>query len=172
MYPFASLWGVSWLDCYCMVYFARCGGCLSCCSTTVYVTFFVFWLVSWLCFCCFTIQTQPADFVMNRLAWLAFTLTFILLLFSWVETVHTRYPPPSEKFIPSIKWTMLIVAIGLTVFLVVLMIIWGVTSPTQREGNPVYEVNIIFMVCVQALLSLAFLIYGSIMLWRVNGLAL
>lgn len=107
----------------------------------------------------------------NRLAWLCFTITFLLLLFSWMEMVHAKYPPPSDRFLPGIKWTLIILAVTMSLFVLILIIVWAVTSSSAavREGNVAYEINIIFMVAVQALLSLGFLAYGSVMLYRIGA---
>lgn len=121
-----------------------------------------------------------ADSIFNRLSWIAFVLTYMLLVFGWIETVHLKYPPPSDNFIPILKWIMLGIAAALFLLQMITLIVHLATRPpplpagtTAPPGGPsaitaAYDANIwIFNVFLLAT-SVAFLLYGIILIVRLN----
>jgi hypothetical protein len=116
-----------------------------------------------------------ADSVFNRLTWISFVLTYMLLVFGWIETVHLKYPPPSEGFVPVLKWIMIGVAAALFLTQMITLIAY-LSSRDSTGGLPVagtpartaYDANIwIFNIFLLAI-SLAFLVYGFVLLIRLN----
>jgi uncharacterized membrane protein len=112
-----------------------------------------------------------ADSVFNRLTWILFVLTFMVLVFGWIETIHVKYPAPTESFVPVVKWVMLGIAIALFLTQLITLIVYLVTraSANVPPGTyAAYNANIwIFTVFLLAL-SLAFLIYGIVLLRNLN----
>ncbi len=64
-----------------------------------------------------------AAFVANRLVWLIQILTFLLLLAGWMEAVHSKYPPPSDRFVTGAKVMLIIVSVLVSLMTLILIII-------------------------------------------------
>ena len=113
-----------------------------------------------------------ADSVFNRLAWVLFILTYMLLVFGWIETIHIKYPAPSDTFVPAVKWILVGLGSFFFLFQAITLIVYFTTRVLDSNGfyppNPPYDANIwIFNVFLFAL-SLAFLVYGIFLLTRLN----
>lgn len=96
-------------------------------------------------------------------------------------------PPPSERFVPAVKWTFILLSIAIIIFQVVTIVLYLVyrNNPTYKTiATNAYEgsfcsllfgsisrkrkANIWCYVAIQVLTSLAFLIYGVILLVRLT----
>lgn len=122
----------------------------------------------------FTQSNYTARYIINRLAWTFFTITFLLLLFGWIEAVHSRYPPPTEKFVPVIGIILAVTAGVVVVFTIIVLILafalyGGVLSGGSAAGTPLYDAHVIFVAVLQAVVSLGFLVYGIILLARMSS---
>ncbi len=118
--------------------------------------------------------TSLADPLFNRLTWISFVLTYMLLVFGWIETVHLKYPPPSENFVPILKWIMIAVAVVLFLTQMITLIVYlstrvdGMPPPSGTTARAAYDANIwIFNVFLLAV-SISFLVYGLVLLIRLN----
>lgn len=114
-----------------------------------------------------------ADSIFNRLTWLVFTLTFLLLVFGWIETVHIKYPAPVDKFVPVVKWVFIILSIAIGLMMIITTIIWlvGRVGHQQMPASfyPAYNSNIYIFALVQLIVSALFLVYGLILVFRLRS---
>jgi hypothetical protein len=115
-----------------------------------------------------------AAYIINRLAWAFSTLTFILLLAGWMEAVHSKYPPPSDRFVTGVKVALIIVSILIMVVTLVVLIIAFTLCATASQGvyantcTPIYNGHILTIAGFQVVIALGFLIYGIILLVRIR----
>lgn len=122
-------------------------------------------LALWLSF----VSGEPgsyATFVFNRLTWISFFLTFMVLVFGWIESVHSKYPPPSDRFRPVFMWTMVIVgsfAVAAQVVTMICALVFGGKSSRVADDAAIWTFNAFLI-----LLSLAFLGYGSALLYKLK----
>lgn len=110
-----------------------------------------------------------ADVIFNRLTWVTFTLTFLLLLFGWIETVHIKYPPPVDSFVPIVKWVFIGISVALVIMVFVTVGVWiGQGMSSTGDARTAYDANIYIFLAIQILVSFGFLIYGIILLVRLH----
>jgi hypothetical protein len=116
-----------------------------------------------------------ADSVFNRLTWVSFVLTYMLLVFGWIETIHIKYPAPSDKFVPVIRWGMIIFGGSLFLLQSITLIVYFVTRVPRQDGSfpasesgAAYQANIWIFNVFNLLLSAAFLFYGIWLMRRLN----
>lgn len=114
----------------------------------------------------FTRTSFNGQYVINRLVWMLFSITFLVLLFGWIESVHATTPPPSEKFVPVVQVALVVASCVVGLFiLIVIILAFTLYASTPSDGNAVYDANILFVASLQAVVALLFLIYG-LLLWR------
>jgi len=100
-----------------------------------------------------------ADTVFNRLSWIFFVLTCLLLIFGWIEAIHMKYPAPSDKFIPIVKWAFIVLAIGVTLLQIVTMSVYLAVRGSSRERPEqyaAYSANILIFCILLLGIRLAF----------------
>jgi hypothetical protein len=101
--------------------------------------------------------------VFNRLTWISFLLTYMLLVFGWIETVHSKYPPPSDRFRPVFKWTMVVIGGVAVASQVSTLICYLVLNARKIDEAGIWIFNAFLI-----LLSVAFLVYGSVLLGKLT----
>jgi len=102
--------------------------------------------------------------VFQHFSWITFFLTYLLLVFTWIETVHSKYPPPSDRFRPVFVWSMVVVGVVFSALQLGLFVPY-VTGAFQNDDAAVWA-----YVAFTILLTLAFLVYGILLLRQVHAL--
>jgi len=135
----------------------------SCIQPSLPKIFYVFIMISllgryvWLTYHIYD-SSSDLTFILNRVAFLTFFTAFTLVLFHWAERVHKNYVT-SDKFLPKLGWIFAIVNAILYIIQIVLLTLF-LTGSKQREGSPIYELNIELVVSLSLLLSFGFIAYG------------
>eukprot|EP01114_Cavostelium_apophysatum_P001168 TRINITY_DN10994_c0_g1_i1.p2 TRINITY_DN10994_c0_g1~~TRINITY_DN10994_c0_g1_i1.p2 ORF type:complete len:284 (+),score=19.82 TRINITY_DN10994_c0_g1_i1:1106-1957(+) len=131
----------------------------------VLITIFVFARIAWMVLhvLLYSDNTDNATFVLNRFALLIFISCFSLILFYWAERFHKNYYE-TKKFLPKLGWAFIGTNIVIYVSHIIIVILFF-TFDTKREGNPLYDINILVDVAIAAIFSAGFMIYG-ILLFR------
>jgi len=65
----------------------------------------------------------------------------------------------SKTFLPKLGWIFILINVVLYIFQIIMMGLW-IASDEIKEGNPLYEINIVADVLLSAAISLGFFIYG------------
>jgi len=99
-----------------------------------------------------------ATFILNRVAVITLLTGFTLILFYWAERFHKNYYD-TKGFLPLLGGVFVFVNTALYAFQIVIIVLW-VFSNEVKEGNPLYEANIVTDVALSAAISLGFFIYG------------
>jgi len=87
---------------------------------------------------------------------------FTLVVFYWAETFHKNYYE-SSGFLPRLGMGFLALNVIVYTYQIIMLVLWDVKAHEEREGNVIYELNIVLDVAISALLSLGFLLYGILM---------
>jgi THH1/TOM1/TOM3 domain len=109
-------------------------------------------------------ERSTATFVLNRFAFVLFFTAFCLVVFYWAEQYHKRYVE-TQAFLPQLGWTFILVNIAVYALQVVILIWYLTTSDdtASREGNVLYEANIVADVGLSAAVSIGFFVYGLLL---------
>lgn len=109
-------------------------------------------------------ERSSATFVLNRLAFVLYFTSFCLVVFYWAEQYHKSYVE-TQNFMPQLGLTFILVNAAVYVLQVVFVVLYlresGDTS--KREGDVLYEANIVVDVGLSAAVSIGFLVYGGLL---------
>lgn len=108
-----------------------------------------------------TDEESPVTFVLNRLAFCLYFTSFLLVLFYWMETYHRNYIDVDGvgAFLPRLRWVFVVTVVAIYIFQLAILILF-LASGEERDGDPIYDANIIADACLFLLYALLFLIYG------------
>lgn len=109
--------------------------------------------------------SNTADFALNRVAFCLFVSSFSLVVFLWAEQYHKTYIGRAEEkgALPRAKWAFIGCNAAVYIFQVVMIILWAVSPGEKREGDLLYDWNVVIIVAINFILAVAFGLYG----WRV-----
>jgi len=119
--------------------------------------------ISWFWFLVVTDGQTADDFILNRVALLAFFSAFTLVLFSWIESLsYASSASESRRFLPNMRWKYFVINAVVYAFFISTMITFFVThgNPAQGEKNMAYQVSIVAMAVLNLCIGMAFVIYG------------
>ncbi|PRP75305.1 hypothetical protein PROFUN_05616 [Planoprotostelium fungivorum] len=114
--------------------------------------------IIWLIARCWT-DYESVTFVLNRVALALFLTAFTLVIFYWAERFHKSYFE-SGQFLPKVGGIFVVVNITMYITQIVFVSLYLSHSEGGREGNIMYELNIIGDIVLTVLVSAGFFIYG------------
>lgn len=106
---------------------------------------------------------EDPEFVVNRVAGLAFLTVFTSILFAWVEEIHSgSFSARADytRFLTKAAWGYLLLNLLVWAFQIVVIGILVAEPLRQRSDDPLLLANTLTMVSIYLLLALAFLLYG------------
>jgi hypothetical protein len=115
------------------------------------------------------VGAKSAAYVLNRLAWMLSAMSFLVLLFGWIESVHSRYPISPSTFTKVFKIVLLVsVAVLVLLFIILVSLAFTICEKSIYDDTcrTLYNTHILFQASLQALLAIAFLIYGLLLIKR------
>jgi len=125
-----------------------------------FLLFFLFFRIGWLVVLLLD-DTGLTDFVLNRLAMLAFFTAFSIILYSWIDALAaSRLSSP--KVLTNIWRIFLFLNVVLYTLFIASLIMY-IKSPSysqHRESDPFYNANILLIAGINFLGSLMFFVYG------------
>jgi len=133
-----------------------------------FLTLFVTARIVWLTLHTFYASQDLATFILNRFSLVFFFTSFTLILLYWAESFHKNYYE-TKAFLPRLGWIFFISNFVLYVYQFVIIILFAFGSE-DREGNPVYEANIVSDIALSAVISVGFFIYGILLFTRVKNM--
>jgi len=128
----------------------------------IFLTLFVSVRIVWLCLHLFR-GDDNVVFTLNRCALLFFLTAFTLVVFYWAEQFHKNYYE-TESFLPQLGLAFFVTNLIIYVFQIIVLILWFVLG-TEREGNPLYEANIVTDVVVSTGVCVGFFVYGLLLFY-------
>jgi len=144
----------------------RTGSCFRVSVQTVFHCFlFSFLCVRWVWLALRTFyQTDdesPVTFILNRIAFCLYFTSFLLVLFYWMETYHRNYIDVDGvgAFLPRLRWVFVVTVVAIYIFQMAILILF-LASGEERDGDPIYDANIIADACLFLIYAILFLVYG------------
>jgi hypothetical protein len=107
-------------------------------------------------------ESDVATFILNRTCFCLYFTSFLLVLFYWMEIYHRNYidiEGVGGRFLPRLRWLFVLTVFVIYLFQGVILIIF-LASSDKREGDPIYDANIITDACITLVVSILFLLYG------------
>jgi len=116
---------------------------------------------AWLGIRSFQDEEDPVTFILNRMAFCLYFTSFLLVLFYWMETYHRNYIDMEGvgAFLPRLRWVFVVTVVAIYLFQLAIMILY-LASGEEREGNPIYDANIIADASLFLVYAILFLLYG------------
>jgi len=108
-----------------------------------------------------TSDESPVTFILNRFAFCLYFTSFLLVLFYWMETYHRNYIDVDGvgAFLPRLRWVFLVTVVAIYIFQFAILVLF-LASGEERDGDPIYDANIIADACLFLIYAVLFLIYG------------
>eukprot|EP01127_Copromyxa_protea_P018165 TRINITY_DN5646_c0_g1_i1.p1 TRINITY_DN5646_c0_g1~~TRINITY_DN5646_c0_g1_i1.p1 ORF type:complete len:331 (-),score=33.99 TRINITY_DN5646_c0_g1_i1:106-1098(-) len=104
---------------------------------------------------------DDATFILSRIAFAFYFSTFTLVVFFWAERAQKRYYGQASIFVHRIGMVFWVVNFAVWSFQITVLVLFVRQGKSpEREGNMLYEANIMLDIVLTMLISFGFLIFG------------
>ncbi|KAJ3447503.1 tobamovirus multiplication protein 1-like isoform x1 [Anaeramoeba flamelloides] len=106
------------------------------------------------------------EFTMNRFAILSFFASFTLLVFFWAEMAHGLLRSNTMIRLSTLRLPFYILNGLFLIYIIVCIIVVARSAPEDKEHDLFYDINVLVIAGISAIVSIGFFIYGILLIKR------